>query len=156
MRALVDAADLGEAVIIDSAGTARYHVGEPPDPRTMAEARRRGLVSHHRARQLRAEEIGSWDLLLAMDQNNVRDLIRLAGRSIPPSRLGPRVRLLRSFDPEATRAGDLEVPDPYYEEESSGRGAFAATFDMVEAASRALLVEIEPLVRSDGPGVRSA
>jgi protein-tyrosine phosphatase len=156
MRELVDAADLGEVVVVDSAGTARYHVGDPPDPRTMAEARRRGLASRHRARQLRAEEIESWDLLLAMDHNNVRDLVRLAGRSIPPSRLGPRVRLLRSFDPVAARAGNLEVSDPYYEAESSGRAAFAAVFDMVEAACRAVLVEIEQLVRSDDPEVRSA
>jgi protein-tyrosine phosphatase len=139
MRRLVEAAGLGDAVLVDSAGTARYHLGEVPDRRTIAEARRRGLVADHRARQLRADEITSWDLLLAMDERNVRDLDRLARRSIAPSRFGSRIRLLRSFDPVASAAGDLEVPDPYYED----AGAFATVFDLVEAACSGLLAEVE-------------
>ena len=135
---LVADAGLDGSVVVDSAGTARYHLGEFPDRRTVAEARRRHLVADHRARQLRADEIEEWDLLLAMDQSNMRDLDRLARRPVPPSRLGPRIRLLRSFDPAASSAGDLEVPDPYYEDDT----AFATVFDLVEAACRELMVQV--------------
>jgi protein-tyrosine phosphatase len=156
MRRLVEEAGLGEAVVVDSAGTARYHVGEPPDPRTIAEARRRGLVARHRARQLRADEIGSWDLLLAMDHANERDLVRLAGGPIPPSRFGPRVRLLRSFDPAAASSGVLEVPDPYYEPEAAGGAAFAAVFDMADAACRALVADVVKVLRDESCEVQRA
>jgi len=142
MRRLVHAAGLDGAVFVDSAGTARYHLGELPDGRTIAEARRRGLVANHRARQLQADEMTSWDLLLAMDESNVRDLDLLARRPIPPSRFGPRIRLLRSFDPVASAAGDLEVPDPYYEDDA----AFATVFDLVEGACAGLLAEVEDVL----------
>jgi low molecular weight protein-tyrosine phosphatase len=145
MRRLVEEAGLADAVVADSAGTARYHLGELPDRRTIEEARRRGLVADHRARQLRADELTSWDLLLAMDESNVRDLDRLAGQPIPSSRFGARVRLLRSFDPAASAAGDLEVPDPYYEDEA----AFVKVFDLVEAACAGLLTEIEDVGAAD-------
>jgi protein-tyrosine phosphatase len=146
MRRLVEAAGLDGAVVVDSAGTARYHLGELPDRRTIAEARRRGLFADHRARQLQADEMTSWDVLLAMDESNVRDLDHLARRPIPPSRFGPRIRLLRSFDPIASAAGDLEVPDPYYGDEA----AFAMVFDLVEAACAGLLAEVEDVVAASG------
>ncbi len=139
LRHQVEEAGLSDLILVDSAGTARYHLGEPPDRRTVAEARRRGLVADHRARQLVAEEIPSWDLLLAMDQSNRSEITRLAGRTPSQSRVGERIRLLRSFDAAAMAVDDLEVPDPYYEDDS----AFARVFDVVEAAGRGLLGHLE-------------
>jgi low molecular weight protein-tyrosine phosphatase len=133
MAQLVAEAGLSDAIEVASAGTARYHVGDPPDPRTVSEARRRGVPIVHRARQLTRDELGDWDLLLVMDGDNLRDVRRLAGDRADLA----HVRLLRSFDPAAGGAGDAapEVPDPYY---GSDEG-FALMFDLIEPACRGLL-----------------
>ena len=90
----------------DSAGTADYHIGKPPDLRSQRAAKARGYdISGLRARQLVPDDFERFDLLLAMDREHERALRRL----VPDP---DRVRLLRSFDPDAD--GDLEVPDPYY------------------------------------------
>ena len=125
------AAEAGMPVEVDSAGTASYHVGEPADPRTAAELRRRGVALDHAARQFRAADFARFDLVLAMDHANAASLRRLA----PTDEDAGKVRLLREFDP----AGDgLEVPDPYY----GGEDGFREVFDMVDAACLGLL---EPL-----------
>lgn len=134
MRDLVDRAGLAHLVTVESAGTGGWHVGEPADARARAEARRRGLDTTHRARQFRAEDFDRFDLVLAMDAMNLRDLHRLA-RS-PAER--DRVRLLRDHDPAAPPGA--EVPDPYYE----GPEGFAVVFDLVAAACRGLLDELAP------------
>jgi len=133
MAQLVAEAGLSDAIEVASAGTARYHVGDLPDPRTVSEARRRSVPIVHRARQLTRDELGDWDLLLVMDGDNLRDVRRLAGDRAD---LG-HVRLLRSFDPAATGADDsaLDVPDPYY----GGDEGFALMFDLIEPACRGLL-----------------
>ena len=71
-----------------------------------------------------------------MDRANYRELLALA----PDGEARSRVRMLRSFDPEAAAAGDLDVPDPYYGE---GDG-FALVYDLVEAACRGLLMQLRP------------
>jgi protein-tyrosine phosphatase len=136
MRQLVDDAGLAGAIELDSAGTSRYHVGDRPDPRALAEAARRGVPVDHRARQLTAAELPRWDLVLGMDRQNVRDVRALAGGLGHPD-VG-RIELLRSFDDLAARRGDLDVPDPYYGEVED----FAAMFDLIESACRALLVHL--------------
>lgn len=96
------------ALEIDSAGTADYHVGEPPDRRTIAAARRRGYdLAPLRARQVRAEDFMRFDYVLAMDRSNYEDLLELAGEE---SR--QKLHLLRGFDPESPTGAS--VPDPYY------------------------------------------
>ena len=100
MAQLVDDAGLSDVIEVDSAGTARYHVGDRPDPRTIAEARRRGVPIAHRGRQLSRDELADWDLVLVMDRDNLRDVQRLAGDR---TELG-HVRLLRSFDPTSPSA----------------------------------------------------
>jgi protein-tyrosine phosphatase len=128
-----------ELVEVDSAGTARYHLGDRPDPRTLAEAARRGLPIDHRARQLTHDELPEWDLIIAMDAHNLRDLRAMAS---PDGDLG-QLRLLRSFDPSVGESGvDADVPDPYYGEDVG----FSEMFDQIEPACRGLVEHLQTLV----------
>ena len=136
MRDLLAREGLDGAVEVDSAGTGGWHVGAPPDRRSAAEGRRRGIAMTGSARQVGARDFADFDLLLAMDRANYRELLALA----PDGEARSRVRMLRSFDPEAVAAGDLDVPDPYYGE---GDG-FALVYDLVEAACRGLLMQLRP------------
>ena len=110
MRALLRAEGLEQAVAIDSAGTGGWHAGDPPDARAVAAARSRDLVVEGEARRVTAEDFEDFDLLLAMDRDNERELLARA----PDDEARAKVRLLREFDPAAAAAGDLDVPDPYY------------------------------------------
>lgn len=113
---------------IDSAGTAAYHVGELPDQRTRQAAARRGYdLSTLRARVVEPEDFEHYDLILAMDRENLRVLERRA----PPEARG-RLRLFLEFAPEA---GVSEVPDPYY----GGPNGFEDVLDLIESASRGLV-----------------
>ncbi len=134
MARLVRDAGLDGEVVIDSAGTSGWHVGEPPDPRAAAAARRRGTELTGAARQVRPEDFHEFDLILAMDGSNLRDLHAMA----PHPQAREKVRLLREFDPASADAGDLDVPDPYY----GGPRGFDDVLDLVEAACRGLLDEI--------------
>jgi protein-tyrosine phosphatase len=131
MRKLVAEASLGERIAIDSAGTGGWHVGEAPDPRAAAAARRRGIGLEGKARKVRPEDFDRFDLILAMDSSNERDLRRLA----PDEGARAKVRLLREFDPASAGVEDLDVPDPYYD---SARG-FEIVLDQVQAACEGLL-----------------
>jgi protein-tyrosine phosphatase len=108
MRHLLHDAGLGDVVEVDSAGTAGYHAGEPPDARARAAGRRLGVEVSGRARQFKRTDFERFDYVLAMDRSNFEDLAELAG----DSELRKRLHLLRSFDP-ASPAG-ASVPDPYY------------------------------------------
>jgi len=123
-----------EAFVIDSAGTGGWHAGEPPDPRAADAARRRGIELGGEARQVRDEDFEEFDLLLAMDARNLRDLRAMA----PGPEAREKVRLLREFDPASAGAVDLDVPDPYY----GGPRGFDDVLDLVESACRGLLDEI--------------
>lgn len=116
---------------IDSAGTHAYHVGEPPDSRAVQAARRRGLAMEHlRARVVTREDFLNFDLLLAMDEENLAHLQRLA-----PVGHRERARLFMDFAPEL---GRRDVPDPYY----GGTTGFEQVLDLVEQAARGLLREL--------------
>jgi len=129
-RKLVRDAGLEAAFRIDSAGTGEWHVGDQPDPRTAAAARRRGIHLDHAARLFRAHELSDWDYVLAMDRSNHRNLIAMARGDETMRR---RIHLLRDFDADG-RAG-AEVPDPYY----GGPSGFEEVLDICEAACRGLL-----------------
>lgn len=132
MRHLVADAELDGAVVVDSAGTAGWHQGDPPDRRSQHEAAARGIdISGLRGRQVGAHDFEQFDLLLAMDADNQRDLLRLA----PDDRARAKVKLLREFDPDAVASGDIEVGDPYY----GGPEGFATVYDQIERACRGLL-----------------
>lgn len=106
--ALREAADeAGIDVEVHSAGTGAWHVGNPPDERMTAAAREVGLTLDGAARQVTPEDLDDYDLVLAMDRENLRDLRSIA----PPGLPDDRIRLFRSFDPEGP---DEDVPDPYY------------------------------------------
>ena len=118
-------------LFIDSAGTHGYHVGEPPDARAVAAARRRGIdMAGLRARRVEPEDFERFDLLLAMDEDNLAFLRRIA-----PAGRRERARLLLEFAPQAARR---EVPDPYY----GGPAGFEDVLDLVEEAAHGLLDEL--------------
>jgi protein-tyrosine phosphatase len=117
---------LGERVRVWSAGTGRWHVGDPMDERALEVLARRGYDgSTHRARQFGSDWFDRYDLVLAMDRDNLVTLSRMA----PP---GVEVRLFRSFDPAAPEGA--EVPDPYY----GGAEGFEEVLSLVEAASEGI------------------
>ena len=113
---------------VDSAGIAAYHVGEPPDPRMQAAAARRGYeLKALRARVVEPRDFERFDLILAMDRENLEVLHRRA-----PEQARERVRLFLEFSPDSE---PREVPDPYY----GGANGFEEVLDLVEAAARGLL-----------------
>jgi protein-tyrosine phosphatase len=134
MRSLVAQAGLEDSIELDSAGTGAWHVGSPPDQRATAAAGDRGVVLEGAARQVRAADFDDFDLLIAMDSANLRDLRALAHDEEQRA----KVRLLREFDPASAGSADLDVPDPYY---GSGDG-FAEVFELVRAACEGLLTQI--------------
>jgi protein-tyrosine phosphatase len=134
MRGLLRDAGLEGAVEIESAGTGGWHAGEPPDARAAEAAGRRGVVLEGAARQVIRADFEAFDLLVAMDRENLRELLALA----PDEEAAEKVRLLREFDPASADAGDLDVPDPYY----GGERGFERVLDLVDAACRGLLTEL--------------
>jgi protein-tyrosine phosphatase len=134
MRSLLREEGLEREIEIDSAGTGGWHAGDPPDARATAAAARRGIVLEGAARQIRPADFEEYDLVLAADRENLRDLRRIA-----PDGAQEKIRLLRSFDPES-RDGDLDVPDPYY----GGPDGFEEVLDLVKAACRGLLEDVRP------------
>lgn len=115
------------SLTIDSAGTAGYHVGEPPDRRTREAAARRGYdLSALRARVIEPRDFETFELILAMDRENLLTLERRA-----PVHARVRLRLFLEFAPDS---GVLEVPDPYY----GGPNGFEHVLDLIEAAARGL------------------
>ena len=141
MRAGIAAAGLDGDLLVESAGTGAWHVGEPSDRRAIAEARRRGIAMEGRARQFTPADFARVDLVLAMDRRNAADLRRIA----PTREDRAKIRLLREFDPSAA-GGDLDVPDPYF----GGPDGFADVFDMVERACAGLLEHLRAGPRERG------
>jgi protein-tyrosine phosphatase len=133
MRRLLHDAGL-EGIEVESAGTGGWHAGEPPDERATAAAARRGVTLEGAARQVKPADFRRFDLLIALDRANLRELIALA----PDEEAAEKVRLLREFDPASASSGDLDVPDPYY----GGDRGFETVLDMVEAACRGLIDEL--------------
>jgi protein-tyrosine phosphatase len=115
----------------DSAGTAGYHTGDPPDSRSQAAARRRGYdLSDLRARQLDATDFSRFDLLLAMDEDNLQQM-----RAMAPVAAQSRLALFLSY---AGNDRQASVPDPYY----GGPADFDIVLDLAEQGSRALFVAL--------------
>ena len=117
---------------VDSAGTADYHVGDPPDERAVAEAAEHGVdISTLRGRQIKRPDLAGdrpWDHVFVMDKANLHDTLAVD----PDGDHGTRVRLFREFDPEP---GDYQVPDPYY----GGAKGFEHVIDIVERTAAAIL-----------------
>ena len=124
-------------VDVDSAGTHDYHIGEPPDRRAIAHAKRRGIdLSTLRARQLVAEDFQSFDWIVCMDEANLRNALRLQPDD-------SRARLARLLD-WAPAQVERDVPDPYY----GGAADFERVLDLVEVAVLGLIEELRRPRRS--------
>lgn len=131
MRKQVADAGLQTQVTVDSAGTASWHTGRGPDPRTQAAASLRGYdLSPLRARQVSAADFATFDYILAMDNENLRNL-----QQLKPANYRGHLGLFLDFAREHSLR---EVPDPYY----GGDAGFELVLDLVEDATRGLLADI--------------
>jgi len=127
-RKLIAEAGLEQTVHVDSAGTHSYHVGEPPDVRAQQAARRRGVeIADLRARQVTVEDFSEYDLILAMDWENLAYLQQMSPRAHKH-----KLQLLMRFAGEHDAA---IVPDPYY----GGPEGFNLVLDYVEDACQGLI-----------------
>ena len=132
MEGMLNERGLSDRVFVDSAGTAAYHSGNAPDPRSQDAGRRRGYdLSRQRARQATRADFETFDYVIAMDRDNYAELASMC----PPGR-EDRLSMLMQFAPEL---GEDDVPDPYY----GGRAGFDHVIDLVEAAVKGLLEDVE-------------
>ena len=145
IRARVEDAGLGAAVLVDSAGTDGWHIGEDADPRALQTLRAAGYDLIHSGRQITTEwflEPRRPDLLLTMDSSNYATVIALA----PDEASRERVRMMRSFDPALAGlpAGDprLDVPDPWF----GDHDGFGEVLAMLEAAADGLVADLPLLL----------
>ena len=120
------------ALEIDSAGTADYHIGAPPDARSQRAALKRGIdISGLKARQVAADDFARFDLILAMDGENLRELQAMRPRNSRAS-----LKLFLEYAPDLAQQ---DVPDPYYRDAA----AFEEVLDLTSAASRGLLAALQ-------------
>ena len=109
---------------VDSAGTGAWHVGEAPDRRSVVVARTHGLdITHQRARQIRPADLAEYDLILAMDESNKRNILALARSE------EERAKVHTILDFTGIRPEDPNVPDPYYND------GFPDVYRLLEAAT---------------------
>jgi len=99
-----------------SCGTANYHIGDPPDPRTLKNATKNGVKIDHLGRQLKRADLDEYDYVLVADRSNLQNTQRLA-----EERHLSKVMLIRTFDPLDPES---EVPDPYYGAEADFQNVF--------------------------------
>lgn len=129
-RAEAEAAGLD--LLIDSAGTADYHEGDPPDPRAIRTAAKHGIdISAYRGRQAQADDFDRFSHVFALDRSNLANLQRIAPR-------GHAARLGLLLDLVPGREGQ-SVADPWYGEEAD----FLVTWDEVRQAARKLVEELQ-------------
>jgi low molecular weight protein-tyrosine phosphatase len=113
---------LQREILVSSAGTGGWHIGKPPDERMQQTANKYGIQLNSRGQQFQGSDFQDVDLILAMDHSNLMALEQIS----PDPKQTEKLRLFRSFDPEAD--GDLDVPDPYY---GGGKG-FEIVYQIVE------------------------
>jgi protein-tyrosine phosphatase len=136
LRAHLAQAGLDEKVIVDSAGTGDWHVGERMNSRARAQLAQRGYNGEaHRARQFEASWLPERDLVLAMDSINLKAI-----RSLPGTTGGDASRI-RLFG-DAGRLGGVDVPDPY----GGNSAEFARVLDLLESAMPSLVPQLADIV----------
>ncbi|HEU5292584.1 MAG TPA: low molecular weight protein-tyrosine-phosphatase [Cyclobacteriaceae bacterium] len=116
-KAKISKRGLSHLVAADSCGTANYHVGDNPDHRTIANARKNGIEIDHVGQQLSLRHVVDYDFILAMDKSNFQNILRLNGTV----GYANKISLMRSFDPDRD---DDSVPDPYYGTERDFQNVF--------------------------------
>jgi protein-tyrosine phosphatase len=120
---------------VDSCGTSNYHIGEQPDKRTIANARKNGVTIDHCGRQFTTNDLEKFDYIFAMDKSNLHNILRL----LKDSSHSQKVMLMREFD--STGKGE-EVPDPYY----GGEKHFQEVFDMLDRSTENFLKHIQAII----------
>ncbi|RKO83157.1 phosphotyrosine protein phosphatase I superfamily [Blyttiomyces helicus] len=125
-RHVVTSRGLSDRFVIDSAGTAGYHVGDSPDPRSVATCRKNGVPVSHSGQKVNKEDFSRFDYILCMDESNLADLKRLQ-----PTRTKAKVSLFGDFDPK----GDRIIKDPYY----GGQDGFDRNYAQVVRCSEGFL-----------------
>jgi len=137
-------------VVVDSAGTGDWHVGEDMDPRSRATLVAHGYdLPRHEAKQFTAADFARRDLVVALDEGRLRRLRDLAADADDPDDARAKIVLLRSYDPSAGDAAgdDLDVPDPYYGD-SDG---FVEVLRQVEVACAGLLASVRADQQTPSP-----
>jgi protein-tyrosine phosphatase len=132
MNHLADKAGISSQIECDSAGTANYHTGNPPDRRMQAAAAKRNMPMTGSARQFTKADFTAFDLILAMDCENYQNIIALD----PQGQYRDKVKLMCDF---ATNHSDQEVPDPYF----GGAEGFDYVMDLLTDACSGLLAQLE-------------
>jgi protein-tyrosine phosphatase len=128
MQAIVDENGAADRFFIDSAGTGNYHIGDLPDNRMRIHARRRGYELTHRCRQVRTSDFDDFDLIIAMDASNERNLHRIAPSPEAEAKIVPMAKFI-------TLATNYDyIPDPYYE----GAEGFELVLDLLQNACQNL------------------
>lgn len=131
MNHLIKQRGLGDRLTCDSAGTASYHVGSAPDRRMHSAAQRQGITLRGNARQFIAADFEKFDLILAMDESNYRDILSLD----PSHQYAHKVKLMCDY---CRSHNDREVPDPYY----GGEAGFDYVIGLLSDACEGLLDSI--------------
>ncbi len=132
MRHVVSDRGLDERIRVDSAGTISYHAGKRPDPRMREAGERRGYEFLSRARPIEPADLDRFDLVVAMDRENLEDIHALERHGVARERRRAEVRLLSEFLPDGS---EIDVPDPYY----GGARGFEHVLDMIESACPAIV-----------------
>ncbi len=132
MEHLLESEGLDQVIEVDSAGTYGGHEGQLPDYRMRQHAARRGYTLDHRSRPVTQADFTRFDMIVAMDENNARDLRRMARTDI-----SPRLVMMGSYlNPDTPHT---YVPDPYY----GGPEDFELALDLVEEACDNLLKDLK-------------
>lgn len=124
--------DLDQFFLVDSCGTSNYHIGDQPDARTIANAKRNGITMDHCVRQFTSDDLDQFDYILAMDRSNYHNITRLIRH---PSQ-AKKIMLMREFD--AIGKGE-EVPDPYY----GGEKNFQEVFEILDRSTENFLKHLQ-------------
>lgn len=143
LRSKLMMAGLADHVIVDSAGTGGWHAGDDMDARSRRTLHEYGYEPDvHSAKQFRASMFASRHLVVALDGGHVSELTQLARAADDPQAATESIVALRSFDPDARAAGELEVPDPYY----GNAKDFRDVVEMIELACDGLVGVLQALL----------
>jgi protein-tyrosine phosphatase len=145
---LEDGSVLADHLVVSSAGTGNWHAGEPMDPRARKALERRGYQGDsHRARAFASRFFPATDLVVCLDRGHRQTLLGLARAEAGDDRYVERLVMLRSFD--RTAGGAVDVPDPYYGDDTD----FERCLDEVEAGCRGLVAHlVERVGSAPSPG----
>lgn len=124
--------NLGNKIFVDSAGTAGYHQGELPDPRMRSHGARRGYKFNSLSRKFRSSDFDEYDIIVAMDDNNYRDILHLSPDLESDKKVYRMADFLQHLEAD-------HIPDPYY----SGADGFELVLDLLEDSCRGLLEKIK-------------